>query len=252
MTKINYLLIGIVLFTGCSKTLIHQQTQNDIPIEKININILKDWSNKKNLDKLKDNQEIRYEASGEGGFSLIEQENDIVTRIGVSKRDNTIIDISKQVDDRKNLTLENTNYHLNGMLKQRIKRYKPKKINNAILGEISIDYFIDQVHSFDKNGKLIDIIDFNEIFLYPIEDLLEELETKDFNSEIQIKRIYIDDLFPRTGLFAIKPDDIEKKHPYWGVSYIISDTLGFKLNTNLLFDGVTGKFVKEKQIKIGM
>lgn len=249
--KYIYILFTVILLASCSKSLIHQYTKNEIIMEKINIKQLKDWSNKKNIDKLKKNQEIRYEATGEGGFSLIEQENDIVTTIRVSKKDNLIIGISKQIDDRKNLTQENINYHLNGMIKRRLKRNKPQKINNAILGEISIDYLNDKVESFDENGKLIYKVDFNEIFLYPLKDLLNDLEAKSFNSEMHINRIYIDDFFTVIPLFAINLDDIEKKHPYWGVSYIIPDTSGFKLNINLLFDGVTGKFVKEKQIRIG-
>lgn len=253
MIKIKYILFAVILLTSCSKSLIYQYTKNEIVMEKINIKQLEDWSNKKNIDKLKNNQEISYEATGEGGFYLIEQENDIVTRISVSKKDNSIIGISKQVDDRKNLTQENINYYLNGMIKRRLKRYKPKKINNDILGEISIDYLNDRVQSFDENGKLIYEVDFNEIFLYPLEDLLNNLETKGFNSDIHINinRIYIDDFFTVIPLFAINLDDIEKKHPYWGVSYIVPDTSGFKLNINLLFDGITGNFVKEKQIKLG-
>lgn len=252
MKEIKYILFVVILLGGCSKSLIHQYTKNEIVMEKINIKHLEDWSNKKNIDKLKNNQEIRYEATGEGGFLLIEQENDIVTTISVSKKDNSIIGIRKHVDDRKNLTEENINYYLNGMLKDRIKRYKPKNIQDSVLGDIRVGYLNDKIEVYDDKGSLLKKLDFNEIYSFKLNDLLDKLY-----EDNKIKKPYITMIIPNEpvtisdiyfNMMINEYEDINRELPYWGVIYSVSET---RKDNCLLFNGKTGELVKEKQYKLG-
>lgn len=221
-------------------------------MEKINVKQLEKWSTKIDLDKINDNQEIRYEATGKGGFSLINQENEIVTFINVSKNENQIVNIQKQVKDNKNLTVENSTYYLNGILKNRVRLNAPKVIQDTILGEIEVSSFVNKIEMFNENGTLQKELDFNEIYTYKLDSLLIYLRESYKIKNPNIIMLYPSEPIIERDLFFNKmieaEADIIKELPYWGVIYSLSDPNEYNC---LLFNGKTGELVKEERYKIG-
>lgn len=221
-------------------------------MEKINVKQLEKWSTKTDLDKINYNQEIRFEATDKGGFSLINQENEIVTFINVSKNENQIVNIQKQIKDNKNLTVENSTYYLNGILKNRVRLNASKVIQDTILGEIKVSSFVNKIEMFNENGTLQKRIDFNKIYTYNLNNLISHLQ-KNYN----VKNPNIIMVYPSESLIfndiifnkMIEEErDLKRDLPYWGIIYKTSDSNEYNC---LLFNGKTGELVKEERYKIG-
>lgn len=250
MKQLKYIVAGIFLLTSCNKNLYKQINQIG-EMKNIDVQQLTSWSNKKGLDKLSKNQEIRYETTDQGSFTLIEQNLDKTTIIKVSKMKDSINGISAEIINSKDENIEKINYYLNGSIHRRINKFQRREIRNSILGKITVDNYYNKIETFDKDGKHLLGIDFNQLYTFKLTSLLIILENMS-----NVKDPFISMVIPNESLmpreFLVNKMLNENSHidlslPYWDVTYRIPGTENYRC---LLFNGKTGSLVAEKTYKM--
>lgn len=250
MKQLKYIVAGIFLLTSCNKNLYKQINQIG-EMKNIDVQQLTSWSNKKGLDKLSKNQEIRYETTDQGSFTLIEQNLDKTTIIKVSKMKDSINGISTEIINSKDENIEKINYYLNGSIHRRINKFQRREIRNSILGKITVDNYYNKIETFDKDGKHLLGIDFNQLYTFKLTSLLIILENMS-----NVKDPFISMVIPNESLmpreFLVNKMLNENSHidlslPYWDVTYRIPGTENYRC---LLFNGKTGSLVAEKTYKM--
>lgn len=250
MKQLIYIVAGIFLLTSCNKNLYKQINQIG-EMKNIDVQQLTSWSNKKGLDKLSKNQEIRYETTDQGSFTLIEQNLDKTTIIKVSKMKDSINGISTEIINSKDENIEKINYYLNGSIHRRINKFQRREIRNSILGKITVDNYYNKIETFDKDGKHLLGIDFNQLYTFKLTSLLIILENMS-----NVKDPFISMVIPNESLmpreFLVNKMLNENSHidlslPYWDVTYRIPGTENYRC---LLFNGKTGSLVAEKTYKM--
>lgn len=218
-------------------------------MKKIDISKLEKLA-KKNQDKSGENQQISFEASGQGGFYVYEKTKDSNITTIVSKRNFKTIEVSKEVKNLKENTTESYIYSAEGPLQTYIKYKTAYKLEDNEIGEIQIGNHVEVLEKYDDNGSIKFQRTYNDFFKVSLQDILK-IANENHYTNVGIFKIYLDDNFTSIPAFGVTMDDIFKEKPYWVVSFT---DLNFKTNgTHLIsriYDGVSGEFIKEKEMII--
>ena len=218
-------------------------------MKKIDISKLEKLA-KKNQDRSGEDQQITFEASGQGGFYVYEKTEDSNITTIVSKRNFKTVEVTRNIKNHKNNTSEYYAYSPEGTLKIYSKSKNSYKIEDNDIGEIQISNYVEVLEKYDEDGSVKFRRDYNDFYKITVQDIIRIARDNRYKN-VDILKIYLDDNFASIPAFGVTMDDISKEKPYWIVSFT---DLNLKTNgthiISRIYDGVSGEFIKEKEMTI--
>lgn len=240
---IQFLLL--LLLCSCSSL----QHQNKINMKKIDISKLETLATNKQARSV-GNQQVSFDASGQGGFSISEKTKDSDITTIVSKRNFKTVEVTKDIKHLKENTTESYTYSPEGLLETYIKYKNTYKFEDNEIGEIQVGNYVEVLEKYDANGFEVIHRNYNDFFKVSLQDIIQIARDNHYK-KVGIFRIYLDDNFPMIPALGLTMDGISKERPYWVISFqdLTSKTGGSNLVFRI-FDGISGEFVKEQKMTI--
>lgn len=229
----------ILLIYGCAgpKTSIKQK-RNTINMDQININeLLKIESGEKPLSK---NQ--RFSSQG-SEYSLTEISGEKMTRIEVIKKNDEIDHVLKIITSGD--TIIRSEYYPNGFLKE---KYSTLTTPIDQRKEKSISFHnirFDRSYQFDSLGNLLKQINYDEEYLFSLNNLIKYLGQKFPNKEASITQTN----YSKTDHLVGMKKPIITNYPYWEVTIVIPTVNNMYKWDIYTIDGKTGDLVMENHTR---